>query len=100
MKRPIDYRDARLVVALVGTLYEAEAPVPEAELVSAFGAGPWTGDTVKRTLRDLVDFGAVRRLTPLRKPVAYRMTLLGRAWADRRLERYVVATEEDDELEE
>lgn len=95
-KRPIDYRDARLVVALVGALYEAEAPIPEAELMATFGAGRWTPDTVRRTLRELYDFGALRRVTPLRLPAGYRMTPLGRAWADGRLERYVVEREDDD----
>ena len=94
VKRSIDYRDARLVIAVVGTLYEAEDPITETELVSTFGAGRWTHDTVRRTLRELVDLGAVRRLTPLRKPVAYRLTLLGRAWADARVEPYVVERED------
>lgn len=95
-KRPIDYRDARLVRALIDGLYDADAPFPEAELVSGF-ATEWTPDTVRRTLRELADFGALRRLTPVKKPVAYRMTLLGRAWADGRLERYVGATEDEAE---
>jgi hypothetical protein len=94
-KRPIDYRDARLVVALVDALTDQDAPVPEAEIVAFFSGDRWTADTVKRTLRELADFGAARRLTPLRQPVAYRLTLLGRAWADRRVEPFVGPDEED-----
>ena len=93
MKRPIDYRDARLVISLIGALYEAEAPIPEAELMATF-ATEWSTDTVRRTLRELYDFGALRRVTPLRLPAGYRMTPLGRAWADRTLERYVGTPEE------
>lgn len=100
MKRSIDYRDARLVIALVDALYDQDAPVSEAEIVAFFSNDRWTANTVKRTLRELADFGAARRLTPLRKPTAYRLTLLGRAWADRRLEPYVGADHDDEELPE
>jgi hypothetical protein len=97
VKRPIDYRDARLVIALVGALDDAEGPVEEADLLTAHGGKQWGPPTVRRTLLELVDFGAVRRLAPLRAPVAYRLTPLGRAWADRRLEPYVGPERDDDE---
>lgn len=96
-RRAIDYRDARLVRSLVDALFVADGPFPEAVLVAGF-ATEWTPETVKRTLRDLVDFGALRRLTPLRQPPAYRMTPLGRAWADRRVEPYVGARGDEDDV--
>lgn len=106
MKRPLDYRDPRLVIALVGALHAAEEPALEEDLVATFSSSsssssPWSPATVKRTLGELVTFGAARRSTgpPNRRhPAAYTITPLGRAWADRRLEPYVgPSNDEEDE---
>lgn len=86
-KRPIDYRPHRLVLAIASALYEADGNVPAHELEHAFPAHPTA--TVKNTIGDLVNFGAVRRVTPLREQPAYRLTPLGRAWLDRELEPFV-----------
>lgn len=87
MKRPIDYRPHRLVFAIASALYEADGNVPARELERSFPAHPTA--TVKNTIADLVNFGAVRRVTPLRGDPAYRLTPLGRAWLDRELEPLV-----------
>jgi hypothetical protein len=102
-KRPIDYRDPRLVIALIGTLYEATEAIPERELVDTFAGERWKTATVKRTVRELVDFGAIRRIQPRPgrqriDPIRVRLSTLGRAWTDRRLERYV-GDRRDDDLE-
>lgn len=104
MKRPIDYRDPKLLVALLGALYEADDPIPEADLLDAYSRGRWSTNTIRRALRELADFGALRRtggraVAGPPTPVAYRMTALGRAWADRRLEPYVGPSTDDEEPE-
>lgn len=102
MKRPIDYRDPRLVVALLGALYDSTDPVPELELVEIFSSSSWSTATIRRTLGELVALGAATRSTGppnKRHPARYRMTPLGRAWSDRRLEPYVGSSDDDEEPE-
>jgi hypothetical protein len=94
-KRPIDYRDARLVNAMLGLLAEQDEPIREDEFLELFAGTKWQPATVARTMRELVDFGAIRRLTPLRKPVALRISPLGAAWFERRLEPYVREDQHD-----
>lgn len=100
-KRPIDYRDHRLVIAVLGVLYEADEDVDPFDLKMMFAGDQWKPDTVERTIGDLVNMGALRRMTPSRgNPRArklLRMTELGRAWVDRRLEPYVPHRADDDE---
>lgn len=98
MKRTIDYRPPNLVTALLGLVLDDDDPgfsIPERELLELLSAGEWKPDTVKRTLRELVDFGALRRLTPLREDPRIRLSTLGRAWVDRRLEPYVRGHDDD-----
>lgn len=94
-KRPIDYRDHRLVIALLGVLYEAQEDLTYRELETLFADTPWNPTTITKTVTDLVAFGAVRSVRPFRAsnrtPSKLRITLLGRAWVDRRLEPYVGA---------
>lgn len=102
-KRPIDYRPPDLVVAILNLALDDDDPghtIPEAELLDLLASGDWKPDTVRRTIRELVDFGALRRLTPPREEPRIRLSVLGRAWVDRRVEPYVktdvVDTEEPD----
>lgn len=103
-KRSIDYRDPRLLSAMLGALYDADGPTEEKPFLELFsstrkpdGSPRWQERTVKSSLVELVDFGAVRRLTPLRNPVALRLTHLGRAWIDRELEPYLKGFEDNPE---
>lgn len=91
-RRPIDFRDPRLVTALLAVLYEAEDDVDPHDLTDLFASDLWKPDTISRTISDLVGLGAIRRVTPLRnrrERSKLRMTGLGRAWMDRRLEHFV-----------
>lgn len=92
MKRPIDYRPPDLVTAILGLVIDDDDPgfsIPEAELLDLLSSGEWTRSTVDKAVRELVDFGALRRLTPLRGDPELRLTALGRAWIDQRVEPYV-----------
>lgn len=106
-KRPIDFRPPDLVTAILGFVLDDEDPtfsVPERELLEFLDTGAWKSTTIRRTLRELVDFGALRRLTPLRKEARIRLSALGRAWVDQRVEPWVRPLDDDDqdddELEE
>lgn len=92
-KRPIDYRDPRLVIALLGVLAEAEEDLDPKELEEIFASDLWKTTTVARTIGDLVNIGAVRRVKPMRAGprtrAKLRMTELGRAWLERRVEPFV-----------
>lgn len=105
-RRQIDRRNRRLVIALLGPLYELENrdTIEERELVATFAGSEWTEKTIKRTIGELVDFGAVRRLVYTggprygrRQPARLRLTDLGRAWSDRRLEPYIGGTDDEDD---
>lgn len=103
-KRPIDYRPADLVLAIVGYAIDDEDPmaaIPEAHLLELLAAGDWKPDTVRRTLGELYVFGAVQRFTPFkgnqRGTPMVRVTALGRAWVDRRVEPYVRNVDTDDD---
>lgn len=103
-KRPIDYRPPDLVTAILNLALDDDDPahsVPEREILELLSSGDWKPDTIKRTVRELVDFGALRRLTPLREDPRVRLSTLGRAWVDRRLEPYVKNVEElsDEDLD-
>lgn len=98
-KRPIDYRPPDLVTAILNlTLDDDDVghSIAERELLELLSSGDWKADTVRRTVRELVDFGALRRLTPLREDPRLRLSTLGRAWVDRRLEPYVRNTDEQE----
>lgn len=98
MKRPIDYRPPDLVTSILNLVFDDDDPahsIPERELLELLSSGTWKPDTVRRTMRELVDFGALRRLTPLREEPRIRLSTLGRAWVDRRVEPYVRGVEKD-----
>ena len=103
-KRPIDFRDHRLVIGLLGALYDAEHDLDPKDLEAQFAGDLWKPDTVSRTIGDLVELGAIRRIKPRtggpRARSALRMTGLGRAWIDRRLEPFVPNDELDDDDED
>lgn len=96
-KRPIDYRSTELLLGILGAVYDDEDPtlsVLEDALVAELAAAHNVA-TVRRAIRELIDFGALRRLTPLREEPRLRMTALGHAWVDRRLEPYLAGLEEE-----
>lgn len=104
-RRPLDRRDHRLVIALLGPLFELEGrdTIEERDLVAAFAGTKWNPATVKRTIGELVDFGAVRKLTHTPgarggriAPARLRLTDLGRAWSDGRLEPYVGPVDDEE----
>lgn len=102
-KRPIDYRPPDLVAGILALLLDDDDPtfsVPERELLEFLDTGAWQPNTVKRTIRELVDFGAVRRLTPPMEEARLRLSTLGRAWIDRRVERFVRNADEHPNLDD
>lgn len=93
-KRSIDYRPPDLVTAILGLVFDEDNPahtIPEAELLELLSAGAWKTDTVRRTVRELVDFGALRRVAPAvgDKTPKFRVSTLGRAWINQEVEPYV-----------
>lgn len=85
MADPIRFRSARLVVGILGYVYDADEPIPWLELVDAFADGDHPWKTVENTIYDLVSFGALHRIGKpgdRRHPDsrALKATPLGRAW--------------------
>lgn len=91
MTDPTRWRSPRLVVELLGYVYDAEEPIPWLELVDTFSEGDGRSwKTVENTVYDLVAFGALHRVGKpgdRRRPDtrALKATALGRAWLDREL---------------
>jgi hypothetical protein len=101
MKRPIDFRPPDLVTAILGLVFDDDDPahtIPEAELLELLDTGAWKTDTIRRTIRELVDFGALRRVAPTvgDKTTRFRVSTLGRAWINQEVEAYVRKVEADD----
>lgn len=104
MKRPIDYRPPDLVTAILNLTLDDEDPkhsIPEPELLELLDTGAWNLDTIRRTIRELVDFGAIVRAIPLRQHEhRIRLSTLGRAWLNRELEPYVRNVTDVEETED
>jgi hypothetical protein len=96
-KRPIDHRDYRLVVGILGFLDDSDDDVEPRELLELFADTPWKPATITSTIADLVNLGAVRRVQARfgRGTSRLRLTTLGRAWMDERLEPYVRPADPD-----
>lgn len=83
---PIRRRPARLVLDLLGHVYDADEPIPWLELIDTFADGhPWK--TVENVVHELVAYGALHRIGrpgDRRRPDtrALKPTALGQAWLD------------------
>ncbi len=102
-KNPLGFRNPTLVVALVGYVADADAPVPWIELLDTFAdAAVWK--TIENVLYELVAFGALHRVGKpatrnRRDSRALKLSTLGRAWLDRELLPLPTDHEDDDELD-
>lgn len=87
-REPLRFRNATIVVAVLGYVYDADGPVPWEELVDAFASAEQTWKTVENVVYELVAFGALHRTGAVKRAVdgrELRPTPLGRAWLDREL---------------
>lgn len=103
-KRTIDYRPPDLVTAILNLVLDdddAGHSIPERELLELLSSGDWKPDTVRRTLGELYVFGALQLFVPIRGDDSgsrmVRLSTLGRAWVDQRVEPYVRNVDDADE---
>lgn len=92
---PLRFRNPTVVVAVLGYVYDADAPVPWEELVDTFTSAAHAWKTVENVVYELVAFGALHRIgAPPKRSYggktgpdtrALKATALGRAWLDRTL---------------
>lgn len=99
---PLAFRDRRLVLGIIGVIYEADRPVPWSEILDTFTTDKRPYRTVEATLYDLIAYGAIHRVgQPSRKRGApdtrgLKPTPLGRAWVDREAAAWPWPDEHDD----
>jgi hypothetical protein len=101
---PLARRNPRLIIIILGHLYEADEPFPWDEFVGFLTSDEHPWKTVENTIYDLIAFGAIHKIGSYRAKGktdtrALKLTPLGRAWSDRERIPYLVEdeAEEDDE---
>ena len=84
------WRHPQLIAAVLGYIYEADAPVPLRELVDVLADAEWKPRTIENLTTELVEFGALHRTGKASTRTTadsrtLRPTLLGAAWLEQEL---------------